>query len=361
MRDLALAYRRLGIDVEVVSLRRPEAHVEVLRESGIPVWSLDMEAAWAFPAAVVKFAALVRRIRANVVHSHCYHANILCRAARLLAPSARLVCTAHSTYEVSRRRGHSTRKLRDRVYRYTDRLSHYNTHVSQQGLERYLEDGLFQRQNASWVPNGIDFPGRPSEDARRKRRVGLGWESDVFVWLHAGRLSRAKNQRRLLEAFAEVAVSFPNTRLAIAGGGELEAELKDRAKELGIGPRVEFLGMRDDVPKLMACADGFAMSSDWEGLPIVLLEAAAAGLPCVATNVGSIADVLGDSDLLVPAGEPGLLAQAMRRMMQMSDEERRQLGESLRNRAKDRFAMDRVVEQWLEIYERIGTTHTKPK
>jgi len=353
VRDLALAFRRQGLLVDVVSLRRPEAHLEVLQANGVPVHSLGMESAAGFFPALFKMAGLLRRLRPSVVHAHCYHANIFCRLARLVAPSAVLVCTAHSTYEVSRKKGHSSRALRDAVYRLTDRLSHYNTHVSQQGFERYVSDGLFRIANSSHVPNGIDFPDAVSVQRRRAVREKVGWDASAFVWLHAGRMSRAKNQRLLLEAFANAAEKRPNALLAMAGGGELEQELKDCARRWKLDGRVQFLGFREDVPELMAGADAFVMSSDWEGLPIVLLEAAAAGLPCVATRVGSIPDVLGEAGWLVPSGDAGLLAQAMQECMDMPGELLRNRGEALRAHARDRFSMDRIVQEWLIIYQRV--------
>jgi len=355
VRDLALAFHRLGLIVSIVSLRKPQAHVDVLRGEGIEVHSLDMDAAWAFAPAVLKLAALVRHMSPDVVHSHCYHANILCRCTRLVAPSMRLVCTAHSTFEISRKRGQSTRNVRDRVYRYTDFLSHYNTHVTLAGLERYIGSGLFQKSNASWMPNGIDFPMEVGARRSNKYLKGLGWEDGIFVWFHAGRLTRAKNQEMLLKSYAEVARFRPDSVLAIAGEGELEGELKSLANSLGLAPKVQFLGLRDDIPELMSCADGFVLSSDWEGLPIVLLEAAVAGLPCVATKVGDVPKVIETPDLLVPPGDAGLLAQAMLRLMEMTPERRQELGNAFRESIKTRFSLDRIVDQWLQIYEKVAT------
>lgn len=359
VRDLALAFKGRGHEVEVASLRKPSAHAEALANAGVPVRYLGMESPLRVPAAVARLIELYRNFKPDVVHAHCYHANIFCRLSRLVAPSVRLVCTAHSTYEISHKAGQPGRSGRDQVYRLTDRLSHLNTHVSEEGLKRYLEEGLFRAGNSRWVPNGVVFADVAAEEDRQKWRAEAGWPSGAFVWLHSGRLTRAKNQRLLLEAFSEVAAQRPEALLAIAGGGELEDELRRQASELPCSQWVQFLGVRDDLPKLMACADGFVLSSDWEGLPMVLLEAAAAALPCVCTDVGSVRLALGQSEFIVPPGDKEALAQAMLKLMAMPPEERREAGAALRSRAEERFSLDRVAEEWAALYSAVLSTPPK--
>jgi len=356
VRDLALAFRIRQHEVVVVSLRRPEAHVEELNKAGVKVYSLGMESPAQLPAALFRYLKLVRKLRPSVVHSHCYHANILCRIARLLMPQVKLVCTAHSTFEVSRKLGQSSKRRRDAAYRWTNRLSHYNTHVSQQGVERYIRDGLFRTDNSEWVANGIAVEGQVQNDLKQRGRDKLGWDMGRFVWLHVGRMSRAKNQRLLLEAFAEVLQREPNAWLAMAGGGELEGELNELVTNLGISSNVELLGMRNDVPLLMSCADSFVLSSDWEGLPIVLLEATVAGLTCVATDVGSVSDVLGKSEWIVPPGEKQQLARAMLAMMSLDIKTRSEMANRLRASSLEKFSMDRIVDTWMRIYKDVLTT-----
>lgn len=354
VRDLAVAFKRSGMDVDVISLRAPEAHVLELKAEGIAVHSLCMESPLHFASALMKLIRHYRTFAPDVVHSHCYHANILCRLSKLFCPKVKLICTAHSLFEISRKRGKATRAVRDALYRLTDRLANFNTHVSQLGLERYLEARLFREANSKLVPNGIAVS-EPATDAERSMaRNKLGWEPNTFVWLHAGRFTAAKNQKMLIEAFAAVAQSHPNAILAIAGEGELETEIKRYASAAGIDSKVIFLGKRDDVPALMASADGFVLSSNWEGLPMVLLEAGMAGLPCVSTDVGSVADAIGDSDLLAPANDKDRLAQAMLTLTNMEPEQRRQRGAALRSRIVERYAIEKVVRVWQGIYSEVA-------
>jgi glycosyltransferase involved in cell wall biosynthesis len=112
------------------------------------------------------------------------------------------------------------------------------------------------------------------------------------------------------------------------------------------------LGFRSDVPELMEAADGFLMSSAWEGLPMVLLEASASALPAVVTDVGGSRDAVldGVSGFIVPAHDPAALASAMLRFMSRPVDERRRMGEAARDHVLATFAMDAIADRWDQTY-----------
>ena len=138
-------------------------------------------------------------------------------------------------------------------------------------------------------------------------RAELAVADDEFLWLAVGRLVPQKDVPNLLDAFAKHHAAHPRSRLAIVGDGALRDEMVAHAASLGVGEAVAFLGIRRDVPQLMAAADVFVMSSAWEGLPNVVMEAMAAGLPVVSTNVGGVAELVEDpgTGALVPASDAG--------------------------------------------------------
>jgi glycosyltransferase involved in cell wall biosynthesis len=140
--------------------------------------------------------------------------------------------------------------------------------------------------------------------------------------------------------------------LWICGQGSLRDELAALAGTLGISDTVRFLGLRDDVPALMSAADAFALSSDLEGLPLVLLQASAAGLPIVATNVGGNADVVvdGRSGYLSPAGDVDAFAANMTRVEALSAAERSKLGRAGQTHVLERFDAERVFDRWENLY-----------
>ncbi|MCZ2155845.1 MAG: glycosyltransferase, partial [Bryobacterales bacterium] len=288
--------------------------------------------------------ALLRNIRPHVLHAHLYHANLLARLARLVTPLPVLLSTIHSLAE-SHHASASVR-LRDFLYRLTDPLSDRTISVSRAVAERHLTSRAVSPRRSAVIPNGVhpeDFTFSEAERCRLRESLGLG---EGFVWLAAGRLMWKKDYATMLLATSRQ----PGTTLLIAGEGPLEAELRRQAETLGAD--VRFLGLRGDIPLLMKAADGFVLSSVVEGLPLVLIEAALAGLPAVATDVGGVREILldGESGFVVPPKDPVALARAMASVAAMPGDARREMGEAARRHAARQFGMVEVANQWESLY-----------
>jgi glycosyltransferase involved in cell wall biosynthesis len=178
-----------------------------------------------------------------------------------------------------------------------------------------------------------------------------------FVWLAVGRFEIAKDYRNMLRGFAAARERYPQAVLLLVGRGSLQTETEALARALSLGSGVRFVGVRDDVPELMSTADGYVMSSAWEGMPIVLLEAAAAGLPIVATLVGGNHEVVCDEEtgFLVPPRDSDALGLAMLRLMQLPQTQRRAMGERGREHVRIHYGLDRVVDAWEELYRELLT------
>jgi glycosyltransferase involved in cell wall biosynthesis len=176
----------------------------------------------------------------------------------------------------------------------------------------------------------------------------LGLE-DQFTWLAVGRIDIQKDYPNMLAA---IAGSPKMSILLIAGDGPLRSSIEQLTRGFGISDRIRFLGIRKDIPALMAAADAYVMSSAWEGLPMVLLEASAAGLPIVATDVGGNNEVIRDrvSGFLVPAKNSGALTDAMRHMEELSPDSRRSQGLAGREHVSKHYSLSSVVDQWEQIY-----------
>jgi glycosyltransferase involved in cell wall biosynthesis len=175
---------------------------------------------------------------------------------------------------------------------------------------------------------------------------------DEFVWLAAGRVAPAKDYPNLLRAFAAVLVANPAARLWIAGEalGDEAAAVQALANGLGLGNAVRWLGLRRDMPALLAAADGFVLASAWEGMPLVVGEAMAMEKPVVATDVGGVRELVGECGVIIPTKSPECLAQAMTAVMQATPEERCSLGHTARERIKGCFNMDAKAEEWEAFY-----------
>ncbi len=341
----ALAKRKYA--VHVVSMIKPQAYLEELHEQGINYTSLDMTRGIPDPRVVVRLVALLKYWQPKIVHSHMVHANLLARLARLLYRVPVLICTAHNINEGGR--------WREIAYRLTDPLADLTTNVSRAAVDRYIRVGATPKDKIIFMPNGVDTARfRPNRAARLRLREELGI-GDGFAWLAVGRFEEAKDYPNMLRAFNMVAEEQVDAVLLLAGQGYLLEETKKLACDLGLKDRVRFLGVRRDVPELMNAANAYVMSSAWEGLPMVLLEAGACGLPIVATDVGGNGEVVlnGESGYIVPPRDVKALAAAMSKMMALSETERAALGQAGRAHIEANYSLDRVVDQWERLYEEL--------
>lgn len=321
---------------------------ELALDPRVTVHNLDLRPTpWSLATGLWRARRFVSRWQPDVVHSHMLKANLFARVLRLLCPMPRLVCTAHSLHEGG--------TLWMRLYALTDRLCDLTTHVSQQALEHYVAQRAAPAARMRLMPNGLDlarFTDAPGGREAIRRQLGL--DATHCVWLHVGRLAPPKAQHCLLAAFAQVHARQAGARLLIAGSGPLEAALRAQARQLGLHEAVLFLGRRNDVPALMQAADGFVLSSDVEGSPMVLAEACASGLPIVSTDVPGAAALLSEYDRRVPVGDEAALAQAMLATMAesaaLTADELAKQREARQAHVALHFALDSVCRQWLALY-----------
>ncbi len=299
------------------------------------------------PGALVRAATAVRAFRPDVIHSNNFHGNMLARLLRLLLPRARVISTIHNIYE-----GGAMRRL---ALRLTDPLSNHTAAVSQAAAEEAIRRRVLPRSKCSVIPNGIDcseFTPHPERRMCQRGQFGLATE---FVWLAVGRIAPAKAFPNLLRAFAQVHAAAPDARLWIAGEGKSEYSdsLHEMAKASGIEACIRWLGLRRDIPALLDLADGFVLSSVWEGLPLALGEAMAMEKPFVATDVGGVRELAGDCGEIIPAGNAEALAAAMLKLMQNPPEFRRSQGCAARERILAQFTILESASRWEALYQRV--------
>ena len=340
---LARGLKRRGWRVTVVALTGNGGHsARRLQCEGIEFLSLEMRKGLLDPRGWLRFHCWLRRARPEVVHAHLTQPAWLARWSRLPASVPVVVDTLHSsaTGSLVRRLGyHLSNFLPDRV-----------TAVSQAAAQAHLAAHTVSREKLEVIPNGV-VPERwqPDQQIRAEARRALG-VSNEFLWLAAGRLEPVKDYPVLLRAMAMLPDS---ARLIIAGCGYLQAELTGLSAELGLTRRVRFLGFSHDLPRWMQAADALVLSSRWEGLPTVLIEASAAGLPAVATDVPGVRDALGPSSdpaRLASHCDSVSLARAMTAFMQTSAEARRAIGARARQYAVEQFSLEIVLNRWESLY-----------
>lgn len=348
--QLCRGFRAKGYDIALVSMIEPVAltYVNELKELNVEIHSLGMSKGIPDPRAIIRLRRVIKQFNPDVVHSHLVHANILARFTRMFVKMPLLICTAHNIHEGGR--------FRELLYRFTDPLCELTTNVSEKAVQRYIDERITPKNKIVFIPNGIDisqFEGN-AEEERRRIELELGISKESFIWFAAGRIVPEKDYSNMLTAFSKVTVQHPDSVLLIAGIGP-EREMMDQlCKELGIQDQVHFLGIRHDIAQLMKAADAYLMSSKWEGMPIVLLEASASALPIVATDVGGNREVVQDglTGLLVRAEDSDELSDRMASMMSLDANDRQLMGQAGRQYVKEHYSMNEIVETWTDIYSR---------
>ena len=212
------------------------------------------------------------------------------------------------------------------------------------------------------IPNGADtdrfVPSTPVD--KQHARVALGLEADNLVTIFVGRLSAVKGVDTLLRAWKNVHQVYPNARLLLLGDGPERTALQALADELELGQTLAFCGAQPDVLPYFQAADLFALPSVSEGLSNALLEAMAAGLPCVASNIGGNVDLIshGENGLLFQPGSVEHLTDVLLRLS-ANDIERQELGGRARETVEADYSLDRVMEKYAELYHRLTVNHPR--
>lgn len=322
----------------------PSAYVEELSELGIELFTLNMKKGIPDPRAISKLKQIIKKFKPDIVHSHMIHANILARVTRVFVKIPVLISTAHSNNE-----GGKTRML---LYRATDSLCEITTNVSQDAVESYIQKKACPANKIMFVPNGINlkkFNKNESYYLDIRRELDL---EGKFIWLAVGRLVEVKDYHTMVTAFTEIVKNDNNCRLLIVGEGILRATLEAYVHSLHMENYIKFLGIRKDIPRLMNASDSFVISSIWEGMPMVLLEASASELPMVATDVGGNGEVIEDgvSGYLARPMDAQDLAKTMRKMMSLSKENRNEMGRKGREFVLAKYDINAIVLRWESIY-----------
>jgi glycosyltransferase involved in cell wall biosynthesis len=345
--DLALEFKRRGYQVVCFAFHDSDGPMRVeLERAGIRCLDLSSEKFHGILGRVRyfwKFWRMLRKERIRALHVHHHGAMILCGIPARLAGITRVVMTEHGLQALLERA--DARRLTVRYCRFASDI----TLVEPGQLEYFHKELGFPLKKLHCIPNGVRLPIKTSALVERKRReFGLG--PDMFAFFYVGRLNEVKDLGTLLDAFAALAADGPfDRRLFLVGDGPERAMLESKRQALGLTERVTFLGARSDVSEVLMAADAFVMSSKSEGLPMALLEAMAAGVPCVATAVGGIPDLFGDDrGLSVPAQDALALANSMTAIARSPELRQRLVSNATANLVRN-YALDAIVNRYLEL------------
>lgn len=334
-------------EVGIVSISKPvDSDLEgSLAQAGLPVWHLGKNLGFDW-RIYPKIHQVFRAFQPAIVHTHMH---VLRYAYPSMMIYGKRPCMLHTVQNVAEHEIEwRARALQSLAYR----CGVVPIAVSQE-VARSVER-LYPVNHCTVVWNCVptEAYGNPIVK-RREWRAIHGFHEDDILFVCVARLAPQKNHKLLLKAFASGPAGDSRARLVFVGTGSLEAELRSEASRLGLADRVDFLGARSDIPELLGAMDVFVLSSDWEGSPVALVEAMAAGLPVISTAVGGVPELFenGKEGCLVQPGDAFGLASAMLWLLHNNDA-RRLMGIAGAVRAKRKFDVEVMVRAYENLYQR---------
>lgn len=354
VKELALRLARRGNRVTIISLKAPEYFVDELELGNVRVISAGFVGGLGDAWRLLHVLKWLRALKPDATHSHLFHANMVARLAGLLRIGGKIICSVHNTYEVSSRAAIVAEAItpRERIYRWTDSWCDITAQISLKGLARYRRLGIVSEARSAMVYNGLNLSTIcPKQKKSAPARAEYGME-DEFLWVAIGRHVEQKNFPLLIDAAAMLQAGGLRFKIWIFGEGPLFDKHRRDIELRNLQDVVLLGGVRLNIRAILPLFDGFVLSSNFEGLPVVLIEAAATGLPIVSTDTGGCAEVFdaANGGRVVDSGNNLQLCDAMTAVMQSGMDRRLEMGASNRQWALRLFDIDAISQQWEGIY-----------
>lgn len=338
----------------VVSLGGPGRVGAQIVARDVSLYSLNMPAGRPSLSGVIGLARAARTIQPDIIQGWMYHGNLAAQLAGLLARVPVIWCVHKSISSLD-----DEKPATAAVIRLSARLSGLPArivYVSEAGRAQHERLG-FRAEKSLVISNGIDAElFRPSESARHELRAELGLATDTLLIGLIARYHPQKDFPTFLRAAAALAEIHPAVHFVLAGtrAEASNAELAALLEEHGLTPRVHLLGERDDIPWISAGLDIVSSSSAFgEGLSLALAEAMAAGVPCVVTDIGDSAMLVGDTGKVAPPRDPAALCSAWAELIALGPVRRRALGAAARERVLKHFSIDAMLGRYEQLYSAV--------
>jgi glycosyltransferase involved in cell wall biosynthesis len=348
------ALQTQGIMCAVVSLREPQEVGASLRELGIEVFELGMRPSRPSLSGLLKLLRSVRAFRPDVIQGWMYHGNLAAQIGRLAAPRAKVVLGIHQTLarlELESRATRSVIRLDAWLSRFANRVI-YVAQAAKVGHEQagYAKGGVV-------LPNGLDVGlYRPDHVARAAARVLLKVADDELLIGMIGRFHPSKNHVGFLSAAAILAARHVRLKFVLIGQGVTDDNpaFASLLSNPSLRDRVFMLGARADVPQLLPALDLYVLSSIQEALPNVVAEAMSCGVPCVVTDVGDAAWMVGVTGWVAPTGQYAMLAETIEQAIGEGREALAMRGQAARKRVEQELAIGPVSTRYAALYQSLG-------
>lgn len=351
--NLVKAWSPGDVDSAVICLGPEDALSEELMANGASVTHLGLGSIWRFPFALRSISKIIAAYRANLVQGWMYHGNLAAQLARRPAhtPVAWNVRQSLHRPDLFKATTRLTIRANARLSRRPQSII-YNSRAA-----RHQHEAIgFRPDRGICIPNGVEIDRfAPAPGTREETRRQWGLSDENLVAIAVGRAHPIKGHRFLMDAVAPTVAALPNVRFVIVGRGASwdAAPFSAYADNALVRNATILIGERSDVPCLLAAADVFVSSSETEGFPNAVAEAMATGLPCVVTDVGDSAFLLGGCGQVVEPGDAAALSAALTRVLGLLPEARLELGRSARERVEAEFSLAHIATLYRDHYRQL--------
>lgn len=337
---------REKFDISVLCLRNLGEFVPEIEKLGIKVLFLPQKETGTDYLSFLKVAKILREEKIDIIHTHNTQPFIDGTIGAIMSGVKTIVHTDHARAFPDKRRYMIAE-------RFLSRFAYRVVGVSEKTSDDLMKYEKISPRKIMTIPNGIDGNRFKIKVDREKKKKELGLTTEGPVIGLASRLTSQKGIPFLLRAMSEILAAIPDAVLIIAGEGRIEDELKKEALDLQIADHVRFIGPRMDMPELLKLFDLYVMPSLWEGLPMVLLEAMAAGCPIVSTNVGGIGTAIqhGINGSLVNSQDSDALAKEIVRVLKDKELRSKYVANGL-DIFEKQFSASKMTRQYEKLYLR---------
>ncbi len=351
-----------NVQAKVISLTGEGPLADVLRGLNVPVECLGLKGFFSFPATLLRLTSILRRERPDVIQTWLYHGDFLGGLSGWMAGGVPVIWGIHSSTLEPGAVRRSTRWLVRLLARLSRLLPSRIVSCSEESRRIHVALG-YEAERFRVIPNGFDTEAfRPDPAARDEARRALGRPaSELWVGM-VSRFHPQKDHRNFLEAAALLAPRHPDLHFVLCGEGvdAKNLDLVSWARSLGVEDRCLFLGARRDVNKVMSSLDVFVSASRFgEAFPLVVGEAMSCGVPCVVTDVGDSALLVGRTGVVVPPRSPERLAEGVESLLALSPDRRRELGEAARRRIMENYGIERMSRRYEDLYRETTSSNER--
>lgn len=343
---------------EVVSLSGDGKYGPMLRELGVPVTTLNISSGWQLALALLNLVKLLRRAKPDVVQTWMYHSDLLGGLAARVAGNRAVVWGVRQTTFESGNSKQTTIWIRKLLAKLSWWLPAEIVVCAQRAMDVHRDIG-YDLRKMRFIPNGyslVDF--HPALSGRKKFRTGINAIQSIPLIGMVGRFDAQKDHVNLLDALRILRDRGVQFHCILVGTGmdRYNQQIVEWISQRGLTDRVQLLGQRNDIPEIMNALDLHVLSSAYgEAFPNVVGEAMACGTPCVVTDVGDAAFIVGDTGWVVPPRDAHALAEALVSALYALDDPVRYKNRSrlARRRIEEHFSIERMVDAYSECWSSV--------